>query len=213
MTPTTSESQWNLRRLLGEILSQLLNVPVMTGLLVLYLYFRLPADTPNRLPAFLIALLFLSIIPLCSLFFYIPGKEIVREKVVHRQRVASFVFMAVSYPAGALALYLMNSPRIFTAMAMSYTLITLGLIIFNLLIHYKASGHAAGVAGPVASLIYLFGWIATPLLALLPIVTWARVMAKGHSTWQMIVGAALSLSIAVAVLFIYGFTPFTGHLY
>jgi hypothetical protein len=199
--------------MLGEILSQMLNVPVMTGLLVLYLYFRLPADTPNRLSGFLIALLFLSIIPLCSLFFYIPGKEKEQEKIFHRQRVASFVFMAVSYPAGALALYLMSSPRIFTAMAISYTLITLGLIIFNLFAHYKASGHAAGVAGPVASLIYLYGWMASPLLALLPLVTWARVMAKGHTTWQMIVGAALSLSIAVAVLYVYGFTPFTGHLY
>ena len=213
MTLSASESKWTVRRLLGEILSQMLNVPVMTGLLVLYLYFRLPADTPNRLPGFLIALLFLSIIPLCSLFFYIPGKEKEREKVAHRQRVASFIFMAVSYPAGALALCLMNSPRIFTAMAMSYTLITLGLIIFNLFVHYKASGHAAGVAGPVASLIYLYGWMASPLLALLPLVTWARVMAKGHTTWQMIVGAALSLTIAVAVLYVYGFSPFTGHLY
>lgn len=209
----TTKPQWNLRRLFGEILSQILNVPVMTGLLVFYLYMKLPADAPNRLPAFLITLLFLSIIPLCSLFFYITGHEKEREKIIHRQRVASFIFMAVSYPVGALALYLMDSPRIFTATAMSYTLITLGLIIFNLFMHYKASGHAAGVAGPVASLIYLYGWMASPLLALLPIVTWARVMAKGHSTWQMIVGATLSLAIAVAVLYVYGFTPFTGHLY
>jgi hypothetical protein len=210
---TTSKPQWSVRRLLGEILSQILNVPVMTGLLILYLYLRMPASLPNRLPAFLIALLFLSIIPLCSLFFYIPGKAQTREAVAHRQRVASFVFMAVSYPAGALALYLIGSPRIFTATAMSYTLITLGLIVFNLLIHYKASGHAAGVAGPVASLIYLYGWMASPLLALLPLVTWARVMAKGHNTWQMVVGAALSLTIAVAVLYVFGFSPFSGHLY
>ena len=210
---TQSKSKWDLRRTIGEVLSQILNVPVMTGILVVYLYFRLPAGTPNRLPAFLVTLLFLSIIPLCSLFFYIPGKQKEQEKVFHRQRVASFVFMAASYPVGLLVLSLMHSPRIFTATAMSYTLITVGLIVFNLLIHYKASGHAAGVAGPVASLFYLYGWIASPLLILLPLVAWARVNAKGHTTWQMVVGSILSLTVAVAVLYFYGFTPFTGQLF
>ncbi len=209
----TSKPEGSTRRLLGEIISQILNVPVIAGLLLLYFYLKMPAGLPNRLPAFLLALLFLSIIPLCSLFFYIPGKAQTRQEVLHRQRVASFAFMAVSYPAGVLALHLIGAPRIFTAMAMCYTLITLGLVVFNLILHYKASGHAAGVAGPVVSLIYLYGWIASPLIALLPLVTWARVMAKGHNAWQTVVGAVLSLMIAVIVLYAYGFSPFAGHLY
>ena len=61
---------------------------------------------------------------------------------------------------------------------------TIGLIIFNLLLHYKASGHAAGVSGPVVSMIYIFGIWAAPLLLLLPLITWARLAANGHSFWQ-----------------------------
>ena len=99
-----------------------------------------------------------------------------------------------------------------TNIAVTYTLVTLGPIIVNFLLRYKASGHAAGVAGPVGALIYLFGLIATPLLALIPLTTWARVSAKGHDVWQTVVGAVMSLGITGLVLWAYGFLPASGVL-
>jgi len=44
-------------------------------------------------------------------------------------------------------------------------------------------------------MIYLYGLIATPLIALLSLVTWARITAKGHDIWQTVVGAMLSIEI------------------
>lgn len=201
------------RRIIGEIISQLLNVPILSGLMITYFFFRLPSSLPNRLVGYGWALLFLSIIPLCSLFFYIPGRLRDKARIIRRQRIASFVFMIVSYPLGFIALRLANAPRIFEAVAVTYTLVTLGLILLNFLLHYKASGHAAGVAGPVAALLYLHGLIATPFLALIPLTTWARVSAKGHDVWQTVVGALLSFSITALVLWLYGFLPFQGSLH
>jgi hypothetical protein len=86
-------------------------------------------------------------------------------------------------------------------------------VIFNLLLRYKASGHAAGVSGPVATMIYIYGIIATPLLMLLPLVTWARLAAKGHNFWQTVVGATLSGVISISVLWAYGFSPFAGLIW
>ena len=159
------------RRIAGEVLSQLLNVPVLSGLLLIFLYFKLPPAEPNALKGLIWSLVFVCIIPLTSLFFYIPVHNEETKTTVHRQRVASFVMMMVSYPIGWLVLAQIHAPTIFTAMAATYTFVTLGLIVFNLLLHYKASGHAAGVSGPVASMIFLYGVIATPLLLLLPLVT------------------------------------------
>ena len=201
------------RRIVGEVISQLLNVPVLSGALITFFFFRLPNDLPNRLPGYGWALLFLSIIPLCSLFFYIPGKLKDKARIIRRQRIASFVFMIVSYPIGFLILRLTHAPKIFEAMAITYTLVTLGLILFNFILRYKASGHAAGVAGPVAALLYLFGLIATPFIALIPLTTWARVSARGHDTWQTVVGALLSFGITALVLWLYGFLPFQGMLH
>jgi hypothetical protein len=210
---TSPKTQSQARQIIGRILSQLLNVPVLSGLLITFLYYKLPPETPNRLSCFYWAFFFLCLLPLSSLFFYIPGKTKDWEKVVHRQRTASFVLMIISYPIGAVVLYVTHAPVIYEAMTVVYSFVTVGLIVFNLFFHYKASGHAAGVAGPVAAMIYIYGAIASPLIALLPLVTWARLAAKGHNFWQTVVGATLSLAISVCVLFAFGFTPFHGLLF
>ena len=199
--------------IVGEVVSQLLNVPILSGAMIVFIFFRLPTHIPNRISGFSLTLVFLCLIPLGSLFFYIPGKLRDWPKVIKRQRIASFVFMIVSYPIGFVILRLTHAPKIYEAVAATYTLVTLGLIVFNLILSYKASGHAAGVAGPVGALVYIYGLIATPLLALLPLVTLARLFAKGHDVWQTVVGALLSLSITVAILWAYGFIPLSGVPY
>ncbi len=200
----------SIKKLAGEILSQLLNVPVLSGALATYLFLRIPDSEPGRLPGYAWTMLFLCVIPLCSLFFYIPVKNEETQVTVHRQRVASFVIMLISYPIGWLVLALIGAPLIFTAVAAIYTFVTLGLIIINLLLRYKASGHAAGVSGPVAVMIYIYGIIATPLLLLLILITWARLAAEGHNLWQTVVGATMSVVISIGVLWAFGFSPFLG---
>ena len=195
---------------LSRLLTQVLNVPVLSGLLLVYLYANLPATTPNRVSGLWYSLLFISFIPLLSVLFYIPGKNDDPGRVQKRQRIVSFILMAVSYPLGWLVLHLIQAPRIFEALACTYTFVTLGLIVFNLFLHYKASGHAAGVAGPVAAMIFLFGLWAAPLLLLLPLVSWVRVTAKGHNFWQTVVGAVLSFAITISTLLVFGFLPFGG---
>ena len=204
------EEKKSTKKVVGEILSQLLNVPVLSGALATYLFLRIPDTEPNRLTGYAWTMLFLCVIPLCSLFFYIRVKKEEAEVTLHRQRIASFVIMLISYPTGWLILALIGAPRIFTAIAATYTFVTLGLIIFNLLLRYKASGHAAGVSGPVAIMIYIYGIIAAPLLVLLPLVTWARLAAEGHNLWQTIVGATMSALISIGVLWAFGFPPFQG---
>ena len=198
------------RRIIGDIISHLLNVPVLTGVLLTILYFKLPVETLNRNTAYIWSLIILCLIPLCSYLFYIPGREKNKEKVLHRQRMASFIIMMISYPIGWLVLSLMHAPRIFVTMAINYTCITLGLLLINVVIKYKASGHAAGVAGPVGALVYLFGLPATPVIALLPLVSWARVRAKGHDFMQTVVGSLLSIGITILTFLITGYQPFSG---
>jgi hypothetical protein len=201
------------RKLIGEVLSQLLNVPILSGLLVTVFYLRLPPGEPNRLAGYLWSLMFLTAIPALSYLFYIPFKSEPHERTAHRQRTSSFIFMLVSYPLGWWVLSRIHSPTIYTAMLEIYSFVTLGLVIFNLFFRYKASGHAAGVSGPVASMVYIFGLAATPLLLLLPLVTWARMAARGHNFWQTVVGGVLSMVITLAVLYYYGFKPFKGLLW
>lgn len=212
-TPDVEKEGKRTLRVTGEVLSQVLNVPILSGAMITFLFFNLPSNIPNRLAGFSWTVLFLTLIPLCSLFFYIPGKLRDWPRIIKRQRIASFVFMIISYPLGFVVLRLTAAPEIFEAIMVTYTLVTLGLIVFNLIFRFKASGHAAGVAGPVAALIYLYGFIATPLLALLPLVLFARLAAKGHNLWQVVAGSVLSLATTVGVLWAYGFAPVAGLLH
>jgi hypothetical protein len=187
---------------IGSILSHLLNVPVLTGMLLLFFYYDLPAATPYRTSGFILSLGLLCLVPLSSYLFYLPGKETDHEKILHRQRMASFIIMMVSYPIGWLVLVLSHSPAIFIITAINYTCITIGLLIINLALKYKASG----------AMIYLFGLAATPLLALLPIISWARIRAKGHNFLQTVIGSALSFAITVLIFWAAGYHPFNGLL-
>ena len=200
------------RRIIGNIISHLLNVPVLTGVLLTILYLKLPHEMINRNNGYIWSMILLCLVPLSSYLFYIPGKETDHEKILHRQRMASFIIMMISYPIGWLALSLMQAPKIFTTTAINYTCITLGLLIINVLIKYKASGHAAGVAGPVGALIYLFGLPSAPVIALLPLISWARVRAKGHDLMQTVVGGILSICITILTFLITGYQPFCGIL-
>jgi membrane-associated phospholipid phosphatase len=198
-----SNKQLNLRQVLAQILTQALNTPIVAAVAVTWVMFQLPGDLPGRWAGWGYALLFLTIIPLLSLFFYIPLHSANWKQVLHRQRVASFVFMAVSYPVGLLVLNLIGAPKIYVAILTSYVAIVVGLILVNLF--YKASGHAAGVTGPVVALVFLCGWIALPLLVLLPLVGWARVQLHDHTVGQIVVGGLLSAVITLLTFVLYGF--------
>ena len=206
--------QQNLRRayhIVGIVVSQIVNVPFVAGAALTLLLFSLRPDVPQRLAGWGISMLFLTVIPALSLLFYIPRREAMSRRLEpwssteKRQRVMSFVFMAVSYPIGFVVLKLVQAPAIFEAIMLTYVIVVLALILVNLF--FKASGHAAGVAGPVSALIYFYGLIATPLIALIPLTMWARVRAKGHTFSQTIIGALLSAAVTVIVLVLYGFRP------
>ncbi|HET7011138.1 MAG TPA: hypothetical protein VFI11_10215 [Anaerolineales bacterium] len=190
-------------RIAGFVLSQILNVPFIAGAAITLLLFSLRPEVPQRLLGWGVSLTFLTVVPAMSLFFYIPRRNEPWASTERRQRVMSFVFMAVSYPVGFAVLKVIRAPQVFEAVLLTYVVVVLGLILVNLF--FKASGHAAGVAGPVSALIYLYGLIATPLIALIPLTMWARVRARGHTLSQTIVGALLSAAITVAVLVLYGF--------
>ena len=193
------------RQIVGFVITQIVNVPFVAGAAITLLLFSLRPDVPQRLIGWGVSFIFLTVIPALSLLFYIPLRKEPWPSTERRQRVMSFVFMAVSYPIGFVVLKVIQSPPIFEAIMLTYVIVVLALIGVNLF--FKASGHAAGVAGPVSAMIYLYGLIAAPLIALIPLTMWARVKARGHTLSQTIIGALLSAGITMLVLFLYGFRP------
>ena len=106
------------RRIVGEVISQMLNVPVLSGLLITF-FFLSPAQTlPNRLAGLRLGAALPEHHSVVQPVLLHPRQAAqTRRALSGRQRIASFVFMIVSYPLGFLVLRLTHAPRIFEAVA------------------------------------------------------------------------------------------------
>ncbi len=118
---------------------------------------------------------------------------ILRKLPLGTRRKISFISFFFSYTIFLVYALSKEIHPLLKAIALSYFLTVVLLIIVNLF--YKASGHASAVAGPVMALnIFLpscWGLLSIPLLAL---ITWARVTTKEHDFKQVLVGMILGLA-------------------
>lgn len=71
-----------------------------------------------------------------------------------------------------------------------YELWLVGLLVISLF--WKISGHAGGIALATGLVIRWLGWAWWPILSLVPILGWARIVTKNHTVGQVIAGAVYS---------------------
>lgn len=71
--------------------------------------------------------------------------------------------------------------------------ILVAIIGFAIITHFwKISGHAMGAALATGIIIVTYGWAWWPVLLIVPLVGWARVVRGDHTIAQVIAGAAYS---------------------
>lgn len=157
-----------------------------------------PAD--NGLRHYLFTVLFLTVLPLLAY----PIQPIVpgfRGKGRDGQRHLAILMAVLGYIGAAIYAFAAKAPAGLRIVSLSYLFSGLLVAIFNKFFHIKASGHACGVAGPVAILVYFCGWWALLGILLIVPVFWASLRMKRHTLPQLCVGAVLSVvSVLISVL-------------
>jgi membrane-associated phospholipid phosphatase len=186
----------------AAILNHVLSAPIMAVVTVIVVAATSLPRSEVNLKWTLLAVVFFGLVPLTG--YVLPlliGRDKEREGsrgAERRQktlRLISFVVNLASYKAGVVVLVLGKGPPVLTAVAVSYLATAMVLALVN--VFYRASGHASGVAGPVAALCVLHGAAALPGLVLVPLVGWARVRTKGHTWPQTVAGAAIAAAATV----------------
>ncbi len=72
------------------------------------------------------------------------------------------------------------------------------IIGFSIITHYwKISGHAMGIALATGVILQLFGWAWWPVLLIVPLVGWARVVRRDHTVVQVIAGALYTFLLLI----------------
>ncbi len=63
---------------------------------------------------------------------------------------------------------------------------------FLVTLKWKISGHTSANALATGLLVHMFGWSLWPILLIIPLVAWARVVRRDHTIAQVVVGAVYS---------------------
>jgi hypothetical protein len=115
------------------------------------------------------------------------------------QRTKVYLLAGLCAVAGYVILTYLQAPPMLVAAFIAGLLAIFVFMFINL--WWKISLHTALVAGSVAVLVGLYGWMATAAVALVPLTAWARVELKQHSLAQTAIGALLAALIVVIVFY------------
>ncbi len=107
------------------------------------------------------------------------------------------------YLSGLVAALLTRAPKAVFFIYLVYFVSGLLILFSSKVLRFKASGHACGIAGPVALLVYVFG--APGLIGLIALVAVfsSSLRLKRHSLGELVAGSFISAAtLVVLILFI-----------
>lgn len=162
------------------------------------LIYRFAPGGVTDMAHFLWSVGFFTLLPLLAypLSVLIPS---LRAQGRSAQRHLAIVFSVIGYFGGITYLILAGGTRTEWMIYLTYAISGVLIALFSFGIGFKASGHACGVAGPVAMLTYCLGapWAACYLL--LAVVFWASLKMKRHTWGQLAVGSLIPV-VTIALL-------------
>jgi len=184
----------------AKIIRVITVAPFMALVMLLALYISEPSFYGGLLN-FILTVLFLVIFPLLAY----PLQPLIRgykDKGREGQRSLAIVFAVAGYVFGCLSALLFQAPISICIIYFSYLLSGALVLITNKVFHYKASGHACGIAGPSILLVYfgqLYGYAGIAVL----VIAWlSSLYMKRHTTLQFAVGTLIPfIALGIIVVF------------
>lgn len=148
-----------------------------------------------------ISLIFATIIPSIIAFLWVKYKKLEIDMPRKEDRFYPLLWILSSYLLGVIILYLISAPSITTTLMFCYFTNTLAVLLISLF--WKISIHSVGVTGPVAALIYVFGYVSLIFLILIPLVMWSRLYLRRHTFFQVIAGALLGFILTTLQIYFF----------
>ncbi|MHA2024551.1 MAG: hypothetical protein ACW98U_01525 [Candidatus Thorarchaeota archaeon] len=148
----------------------------------------------DPLSSILICLLVMVILPIVPIVFEAWRGNVDLDVSVRENRTKFFIF-SMMCDILAYSVYTFLGCHIMSTLAAAYFSVTLGVTLVSL--SWKISVHGAGVGGPGAALIYVYGPIALLVAIVWAAVVWSRVTLKQHNLTQSVAGVLLAVFISV----------------
>jgi len=147
----------------------------------------------DPLSSILICLMIMVILPIVPIVFEAWRGNVDLDVSTRENRTRFFIF-SMMCDVLAISVYSFFACHIMSILAATYFAVTLGVAIVSL--RWKISVHGAGVGGPGAALIYVYGPVALLVAFVWALVVWSRITLKQHSLLQSVGGVVLAIAIA-----------------
>lgn len=157
----------------------------------------------DPISSIMICIIVMVILPILPIV-YEAWKGNVDLDVSERESRTKFFLISIMCYVIAFLLYSYLGCQIMSSLAASYFSVTLGVMLVSL--KSKISVHGAGVGGPGAALIYVYGPFALLVAVIWIIVIYSRVTLEQHTLVQSVTGVMLGIIIAWIAYF-YLYTP------
>lgn len=121
-----------------------------------------------------------------------------KDKGRDGQRKLAIIFSFVGYLLGTIIVFIFNAPIEAKMLFVEYLLCGICIFISDKVFKFKSSGHACGIVGPIAMLVYLGLYIPAAVGVLISVPVYiSSVKTKRHTVPQLIVGSLIPILMLV----------------
>jgi membrane-associated phospholipid phosphatase len=192
-----------MRETLARLTTNIINPFLTSFVVIVLLAFRDTAGNGEALKWAAISVI-LSVLPVLGVVLCLVWRKKLDGIFVNprQQRTVIYLIASALGAVGFLVLRYCGGPGLLEA---TFAAGLAAIVVFMLInLFWKISLHTAFVSGAVAVLISVYGVAAAWTVVLLPLVAWARMALKQHSTVQVAAGAVIAAAIVTVVFWGYG---------
>ncbi len=180
------------KRVVAKTIRTITIPPLLVSTLLTALYFLRP-EIYHSAGDLVAAIVFLALIPTVAY----PLQKVLpklRDTGRQGQRKLAFVMSIIGYTAGFAFAWLTDATSELKFIYGTYLVSVILLIFFNKFLHFRASGHACGVFGPLIHAVYFMGWgWLLPCAAALAAVIWSSLYLTRHTKGELFFGGMSAL--------------------
>lgn len=175
---------------IAKVVRAVTTAPILALVMATVLYAMMPSAFAGKLHYFAM-IFFLTVLPILAypVSYLLPNRKF---RARDEQRKLAILFAVVGYVGGAVFGLVLRGARIELLIYTTY-LVSGAMIALTTKLKIKSSGHACGVSGPIALLIYCLGKPFALGYLLLVAVYWSSLRLKRHTIQQLITGTAIPI--------------------
>ena len=177
----------------AKIIRVLTTAPILSLVLYTVLYFAVDGfATPAQ---YAVTLLLYTVLPLTA-YPLQPMLPSFRDRGRQGQRTLAMIMANVGYLCSIVYAMFAGVGSALLTLYLTYVFSCTVLLVIDKVFGFHASGHACGLCGPIAALVYFTGWYSFAAgVVLYALVLWGSLRMKRHTVPQFLTGGVVPVVI------------------